>query len=208
MGNLKLRKIFAYKKKRPMTKVEAERKTKKAKTIHYLSPMSIVSEKMQLKKSFEGRKKLKEREKNMKKISSHFTEGEFTCNCGCGTFKPSKKLIDLLEAIRTAIWNIVGYECFCNVHCTVRCESHNRKVGGLDRVSRHLPQFFDVEEGAGDIHFVGISFRRLRKISRKLFKDGIITGGLGLYKWGIHVDTSSHRKWGKFWNNPTKKKRE
>lgn len=134
----------------------------------------------------------------MKKVSEHFSEIEFMCRCGCETFTPTEKLIDALEELRDFLSGINGKDCPIIVHCTVRCPKHNRKIGGVYN-SRHLPKWFRKDQGACDFHVIGFSNRKLRKICLKLWKHKkILTGGLGLYSWGVHIDTSSRRVWGKW----------
>lgn len=133
------------------------------------------------------------------KISAHFTEKDLTCNCGCGTYIEDKNLLQMLEMLRQHVWDTVGYECFVMIHCTVRCNEHNSRVGGVKN-SRHLPNYYIKNQGAADFHVKGISNRKLRKICKKLWnKKDILIGGLGLYNWGVHIDESDRRRWGKWW---------
>jgi len=129
--------------------------------------------------------------KNM--VSDNFTKNDFTCNCGCGTFIPAPSLVRTIQILRN--W-------FCMpiiVHCTVRCHKHNVAIGGVDE-SRHLPKYFEKDEGAIDFHVRGMSIRKLHQELKQLWKDKcILKGGLGLYSWGAHIDTSSYRRWGEYW---------
>jgi uncharacterized protein YcbK (DUF882 family) len=133
------------------------------------------------------------------KVSAHFTEKDLTCNDGCGTYIPDKNLIQTLEVLRAHLRTVMGYECYIIVHCTVRCENHNKRIGGVTS-SRHLPKYFKKGQGACDFHVRGISNSKLREICKKLWKKkDILVGGLGLYDWGVHIDNSSYRRWGKWW---------
>lgn len=132
------------------------------------------------------------------KVAEHFTKDDFTCNCGCETRHISASLVRTLEFLRKKVKEEVGFECPCFVNCSIRCESHNREVGGK-KYSRHLPLYFEKGEGAADIYFGGITNKQARKIVKKLWRNKDLNGGLGLYKNFIHLDTSRRRKWGKFW---------
>ena len=61
----------------------------------------------------------------------HFTAGEFACKCGCGwPSLPRRSLLELCDRVRE------GFGAAATVSSGLRCESHNRAVGGVAR-SRH-----------------------------------------------------------------------
>jgi len=124
------------------------------------------------------------------KISDNFSTVEFECRCGCGLLMVNEELVRMAERVRREI----GLPMI--VHCVCRCFPHNKKVSGSTN-SQHLPKN---ECRAMDFHVRGMSNRKLRKIAKKMWKQDIITGGLGLYSWGIHIDVGRKRKWGRFWN--------
>lgn len=124
------------------------------------------------------------------KISEHFSSVEFECRCGCGLLMVNPALVKMLERVRTIIDKPMI------VHCVCRCHEHNMAVGGSEN-SQHLPIH---ECRAMDFHVRGMSNRKLRKIAKRLWHEDVITGGLGLYSWGVHVDVGRKRKWGKYWN--------
>lgn len=62
----------------------------------------------------------------------YFTPGEFACKCGCGCDTPvDPHLLRLADQVRG------HFNAPCIVSSGVRCESHNKKVGGVSG-SRHL----------------------------------------------------------------------
>jgi uncharacterized protein YcbK (DUF882 family) len=129
-------------------------------------------------------------------ISRHFNAWDATCHCGCGLKIVDKKLWNMVEELRAYLCEITGRTVPIDIHCSVRCELHNADVGG-EVQSRHLPEYHLKSEGAADLHAIGISNIRLRHHARKLWKDKkILTGGLGCYTWGIHIDNSTRRRWG------------
>ncbi len=113
-------------------------------------------------------------------LSEHFTREELQCRCGCGLCSPGAGLITLAEDIR-ALLNAPMI-----VHSACRCAPHNARVGGAPN-SRHL------QGRAMDFHAPGISaadvFKRI-KAERDAGRLPLL-GGLGLYDWGVHIDTRS-----------------
>lgn len=109
----------------------------------------------------------------------YFGRHEFACKCGkCGGYpvEPSMELLGVLDEIRET----VGLPVYIN--SGVRCAAHNKAVGGAYN-SRHT--YGD----AADIRCPGKTPRQLYDIADKLLPKG----GVGLYSWGIHVDTRGGR---------------
>ena len=62
----------------------------------------------------------------------YFTPGEFYCKCGCGCdTQVDPLLLRLADTVRG------HFDAPCIVSSGVRCETHNKKVGGV-ATSRHL----------------------------------------------------------------------
>lgn len=101
-----------------------------------------------------------------------FTPGEFVCPCGCGTGDPEEALVRKVDEIRRRLGVPV------TITSGVRCAAHNAKVGGVSN-SQHL------YHRAADLHS-GVSPQKMREVAEAVLGD---TGGLGVYSWGIHVDT-------------------
>lgn len=109
----------------------------------------------------------------------HFRREEFACKCGkCGGYpvEPSEKVVRVLDVFREE----VGLAVYIN--SGIRCKEHNEAVGGADD-SRHL--YGD----AADIRCPGKMPSELYNIAVQLLPDG----GVGIYDWGIHVDTRGYR---------------
>ncbi len=118
------------------------------------------------------------------KTSKWFTIEEIQCHCGCGQKHSDIKLLNMADRLRDHI----GLPMI--VHCVNRCISHNKAVGGVVG-SLHVSGY------AMDFHCQGLSVKKLKKICKKLWKKReILTGGLGIYSWGIHIDSGRYRKWG------------
>ena len=110
----------------------------------------------------------------------YFGRHEFACKCGkCGGYpaEPKERLVRALDEIREE----TGLPVYIN--SGVRCPEHNEAEGGADD-SRHL--YGD----AADIRCPGKMPSELYNIADRIVGN---TGGVGLYDWGIHVDTRGHR---------------
>jgi len=118
-----------------------------------------------------------------KMVSPHFSLSEIECHCGCGQKKIDKKLIDMAEALR----NYIGMPMI--THCVNRCKFHNARVGGV-------PSSQHIKGTAMDFHVKGMKNKKLHKLCKKLWKKkDILIGGLGLYDWGVHIDSARYRRW-------------
>ena len=110
----------------------------------------------------------------------YFGRHEFACKCGkyCDGYpvEPSETLVCFLDEFRAA----VGLPVYVN--SGVRCAAHNAAVGGASQ-SRHL------DGDAADIRCVGKTPEQLYELADAMLPHG----GVGLYDWGIHVDTRGHR---------------
>lgn len=75
------------------------------------------------------------------------------------------------------------------LHSTYRSIPYNRSKGSTDN-SRHV--FFN----AIDHHVSGVSHARLLAFYKKIRDAGAFKGGLGIYSWGVHIDTrGSNADW-------------
>lgn len=107
----------------------------------------------------------------------YFTREEFRCKCGgkyCDGFsaEPAEATVRALDEIRRRLGVPVS------VTSGVRCKRHNANVDGVSN-SQHLTGL------AADLHS-SVSPQRMREVAEAVLGN---TGGLGLYSWGIHVDT-------------------
>lgn len=121
-------------------------------------------------------------------LSEHFSRRELACKCGCGLCNVAPELLRLLETIRA----LLNTPIYVNSGC--RCESHNKAVGGVS-TSKHLTG------QAADIHTILEPITMYSRIVTA-YEAGQLEdlGGVGLYSWGVHVDTAKAadghlRKW-------------
>lgn len=110
--------------------------------------------------------------------SRHFSESELTCKCGCGLNAATPELLELIEACR-AILNTPMV-----VRSATRCEKHNTASGGVKN-SKH------VSGNALDFYVTGLAPAVVFKVLKSWHEAGRLPqlGGIGLYDWGVHVDT-------------------
>ena len=116
-----------------------------------------------------------------------FDREEFRCQCGgkyCNGFpvEPEEKLVRTVDEIRRRLG--VPVQIVTAGGSGVRCPTHNANVGGVKN-SEHL------YGRAADLH-APVSLAVLKQVAEDVI-DG--TGGLGLYDWGIHVDTGKYSRW-------------
>lgn len=111
----------------------------------------------------------------MTQIGISFEKREMQCKCGCGKVIFDPDLIRKLDALREDLGRPII------INSGYRCEQHNQNVGGSPN-SQHL------YGKAADIRCTGITPEALARYAGKYGFDGI-----GLYRWGIHVDVRGYK---------------
>lgn len=116
-----------------------------------------------------------------------FTREEFRCQCKgkyCNGFpvEPEEKMVRTLDEIRRRLG--VPVSIVDAGGSGVRCKTHNANVGGVAN-SEHL------FGRAADLHS-SASPARMKQVAEDVMGN---TGGIGLYDWGIHVDTGKYSRW-------------
>lgn len=106
-------------------------------------------------------------------LAKHFQVKEFACKDGSDTVFIAAKLPNILEVIRIVVDKPVI------INSGYRTEAHNAAESGAE-YSQHL------YGKAADIRCEGVEPKELAKIARLIMPD---FGGVGVYDWGIHVDT-------------------
>ena len=116
----------------------------------------------------------------------YFKRSEFRCPCGrCGGFpvEPQKAMVRAVDEIRQRLG--VPVSIVDAGGSGVRCPEHNAEVGGVAN-SQHLYGL------AADLHSTA-SPAKMKAVAEEVLGH---TGGIGLYGWGIHVDTrSGYARW-------------
>ncbi len=108
-------------------------------------------------------------------LAKNFSRYEFACHCGCGFDAVDPELVAALQRLRN-LWDrpvLILSGC--------RCPKHNREVGGA-RESLHT------QGRAADVMVFGklenLDLGDVKALG--LFRLGF--GGVGIYRWGLHLD--------------------
>ena len=110
----------------------------------------------------------------------YFKRSEFACKCGkyCNGYPAEidMKMVKIADAIRERIRKPIS------VNSGLRCKTHNANVGGVSN-SQHL------YGTAADLGCpIGCTPSQMASIAEEIMGN---TGGIGIYSWGIHIDTRS-----------------
>ena len=108
----------------------------------------------------------------------YFKKSEFACKCGkyCNGYPEDidLKLVKYADAIRERIGKPIS------INSGLRCKTHNANVGGVSN-SQHL------YGTAADLGCPsGMTPAKMAAIAEEVMGG---TGGIGIYSWGIHIDT-------------------
>lgn len=117
----------------------------------------------------------------------YFTREEFRCQCKgkyCNGFpvEPQEEMVRTVDEIRRRLG--IPISIVTSGGSGVRCPKHNADVGGVAN-SEHL------YGRAADLHS-SASPAKMKAVAEEVMG---ITGGIGLYEWGIHVDTGKYSRW-------------
>jgi zinc D-Ala-D-Ala carboxypeptidase len=111
-------------------------------------------------------------------LTEHFSSAEFACRCGCGAARVEDRLVEALQALRDVVGRPV------RVTSGVRCEAHNRAVGGAEG-SQHLSgRAADIVVGGVAPVAIGWIGRTLRRFS-----------GIRIYESWTHLDVREGERW-------------
>lgn len=117
----------------------------------------------------------------MTQLSKHFKAKEFACKCGCGLGLEdgdvSNELVDVLEDAREHFDKPVV------INSGVRCEVHNRRVGGAV-ASQHL---FGT---AADIRIAGVLPKEVANYLDSKYPNKY---GIGRYGNFTHIDVRPNK---------------
>lgn len=109
----------------------------------------------------------------------YFDREEFRCKCGgkyCQGFpaEPDETMVRYANKIRKRL----GVPL--TVNSGLRCKQHNANVGGVKNSQHVLGTACDLGAPAG------ISPEKMAQVAEEVIGN---TGGIGIYSWGIHIDS-------------------
>ena len=111
----------------------------------------------------------------------YFKRQEFKCKCGGRFCNGYPVEIDMnMVKIADKIRHIIGKPV--PVNSGVRCKTHNANVGGVSNSQHLLGKAADLGCPSG------CTPEQMASIAESIMGN---TGGIGIYSWGIHIDTRS-----------------
>ena len=119
-----------------------------------------------------------------KYFSDPISLSQLRCHCGCGKDNIEYNLLTILDSLRTKYGKAI------NINSGVRCEEHNKKVGGRKN-SAHL-------------HGLAVDIRceddRDRWILLDIIRAYLPIRRIGLGNGYIHIDIARDKKQDVFWD--------
>ena len=110
----------------------------------------------------------------------YFKKPEFACKCGkyCDGYPAEidMDMVKIADQIRAKIGKPI------TVNSGLRCKTHNANVGGVSNSQHLLGKAADL--GCPN----GCTPTQMASIAEEIIGN---TGGIGVYSWGIHIDTRS-----------------
>lgn len=110
----------------------------------------------------------------------YFKKQEFACKCGkyCDGYPAEidMDMVKIADQIRTKIGKPI------TINSGLRCKTHNSNVGGVSNSQHLLGKAADLGCPRG------CTPEQMASIAESIIGN---TGGIGIYPWGIHIDTRS-----------------
>lgn len=111
----------------------------------------------------------------------YFTRAEFKCKCGgqfCDGYPAEidMRMVKIADEIRARIGKPIS------INSGLRCKTHNANVGGVSNSQHLLGKAADLGCPSG------CTPEQMASIAESIIGN---TGGIGIYPWGIHIDTRS-----------------
>ena len=110
----------------------------------------------------------------------YFKKQEFACKCGkyCNGYPAEidMNMVKIADEIRARIGKPI------HINSGLRCKTHNANVGGVSNSQHLLGKAADLACPSG------CTPTQMASIAEEIMGN---TGGIGVYSWGIHIDTRS-----------------
>ena len=113
------------------------------------------------------------------KVTNNFTFDELACKDGSDVILYSKRLMDVVQAIREVVGPLTLNSFF-------RTPSHNKKVGGVDNSMHMYGIAVDMKLPSG---YTPVAFMNVVE------KVAGTQCGIGIYNTFIHLDFGRSRRW-------------
>jgi len=115
----------------------------------------------------------------MSKISANFAREEFACPCGCGFSTVDIELIPIAEAIRSFTGSYSpSSACRCVIYNEIIQKKYVKNYIAFSSKSIHM-------EGRA----IDVKYHDPYKLYLFLVDLYLNTYGIGVYSWGVHIDT-------------------
>ena len=112
----------------------------------------------------------------------YFKKKEFACKCGkyCNGYPAEidMNMVKIADKIREKIGKPI------TINSGLRCKTHNANVGGVSNSQHLLGKAADLGCPSG------CTPEQMASIAESIMGN---TGGIGIYSWGIHIDTRSEK---------------
>ena len=112
----------------------------------------------------------------------YFKKQEFACKCGkyCNGYPAEidMNMVKIADQIREKIGKPI------TINSGLRCKTHNSNVGGVSNSQHLLGKAADLGCPSG------CTPDQMASIAESIIGN---TGGIGIYSWGIHIDTRSEK---------------
>lgn len=118
-------------------------------------------------------------------LARFLDSSEVRCRCGCGLTDVERELVELFSAIRD------GYAHPITIRSGVRCERHNRRVGG-EIESTHVP-WRDYAGRALDLNAPTPADRY--ELAHLAMDAGCKRIGVSASKGIVHIDVAKEAPW-------------
>lgn len=120
----------------------------------------------------------------MSKLSANFSREEFACKDNCGFDTVDVELIPIAETIRSLIGSF-------SPSSACRCIKHNEKIQ-----KKYIKNYIEFSSKSKHLEgrAIDVTTDRAQELYNFLTELYPNTYGIGIYSWGIHIDTRQEKK--------------
>lgn len=122
-------------------------------------------------------------------LSAHFFRHELQCPC-CGRCHMHPSILAAVETLRALISSDLDEDTPLRPSSGFRCHDHNDALAKRGFAPSHHSQHL-VGRAIDITQARGMSINRMAEIADSI--PALSSGGIGVYDWGIHIDTRGYR---------------